>query len=176
MQHDSSDTTLPWRFEVYLGGGEDDASDQLRLCEDLNLLNDLHTPIQQNQFVEESRLWTSERRWRIINTEYRFERDKAAKQRPRGSNCSHDEHHVVSHLSEGRGLYTVCHWPPASSWQSRDCIAALKTQRSDRLRPASRCRWSGKSSSPELTQSLTLCPVHTVRRTWRESHWETSGL
>lgn len=49
------------RCEVYLGGGEDDAFDQLRLREDLNLLNDLRPPIKQNHFVEESRLWTSER-------------------------------------------------------------------------------------------------------------------
>lgn len=48
MQHDA-------RCEGYLGG-ENDAPDQLRSCEDLNLLNDLHPPIQQNHFVEESGL------------------------------------------------------------------------------------------------------------------------
>lgn len=40
----------------YLGGGKDDAFDQLRLCEDLNLLNDPSTPFGQNHFVKKSSL------------------------------------------------------------------------------------------------------------------------
>lgn len=70
-------------FSVYLGGREYDAFDLLRLCEDLNLLNDPRTLIKQNHFVQESRLWTSERDDEdIFNTEYRFKSDELSFFRP----------------------------------------------------------------------------------------------
>lgn len=47
--------------EFYLGGGEDDTPDQLRLCEHLNLLNDPGSLINQSHSVEEPRLWKPER-------------------------------------------------------------------------------------------------------------------
>lgn len=57
-------------LRVYLGRGQDDAVDQLRLCGHLNLLNDLCPPIKQNHSVEESRLWTSEREREGWSTRY----------------------------------------------------------------------------------------------------------
>lgn len=42
--------------ELYLGGGEDQALDQLWLCEHLNLLYDPRAPVQQGHFVDPSGL------------------------------------------------------------------------------------------------------------------------